>query len=186
MNFDGYPCTCEYPYNIGEVSVSTPVHNRACMFGASSDVITFLLEKYATASTVLDKDGLMPLHLACDGDNLSADIVKRLVEANPGACTIRNIANGWTPLLIALTNVADLEIVKILGDADDETHKIVDNEGNTALHIAVSNDADFEICKYLVDSNPSAVTIKNQEGQTPRVLAESVGADQAIIEVLKA
>jgi ankyrin repeat protein len=155
------------------------------MFSASAKVIAYLLEKHSTASEIVDTEGLMPLHLACDVDHLSADVVKRLVEANPDACTVRSIANGWSPLVFSLTNLANLEIVKLLGDASAESHKILDHEENTALHVAISSEADFEVCKYLVDSNPAAATSKNEAGETPLALAERLGVDQAIVDVLK-
>jgi ankyrin repeat protein len=155
------------------------------MFGASHDVVAYLVEKYPSASEMVDTDGMMPLHLACDVDHLNAYVVKILVQANPGACTVRSITNGWTPLVFALTNVGNLDIVKMLGDANDEAHKIMDHEQNTALHVAITSAADVDVCQYLVDANPAAVSTKNEAGETPLVLAARLGADQAIIEVLK-
>lgn len=155
------------------------------MFGAGNEVITYLLQKNSSASEAMDREGLMPLHLACDGDDLDLSVVERLVTAHPGACTVRSIANGWTPLVMALTNVADLNIVKKLGDTDIEVHQIVDYEGNTPLHFAISSEASVEVCQYLTESSPGAVGMKNDDGETPVALAERSNIDQSIIEILK-
>lgn len=154
------------------------------MFGAGKEVISYLLDQNSSASEVMDKEGLMPLHLACDGDDLDLHVIQKLVKAYPAACTVRSIANGWTPLVMALTNVANLDIVKVLGDADVEVHKIEDDEGNTPLHFAISSDADFEICSYLKESYPGAITMKNDGGETPLALAERSNTDQSIIVIL--
>ncbi len=78
------------PDNMGRLALSYAVR-----FGASEDVISFLLSTNPLAAQRYDRAGWLPLHLALQNGS-SPEIVKMLIDAFPAATT-KTTATGMSP-----------------------------------------------------------------------------------------
>lgn len=74
-----------------------PLH-AACTWGASFDVIQYLIQQYSSGLTVRDDYGNLPLHCACFS-GVETNILKLLVSYYPQSISYPN-AQGSTPLCI--------------------------------------------------------------------------------------
>ncbi|XP_057514148.1 ankyrin repeat-containing protein BDA1-like [Actinidia eriantha] len=113
--------------------------------------------------TELDSQGRSPLHLA--SANGYVEIVKLLLAADTGACTIRD-EDGRTPLHLAAMK-GRVEIVTELAQARGEVTRFVLDRGETVLHLCVVYNR-LEALKVLVGMNTMAdcVNVKDDDGNT--------------------
>jgi len=90
-----------YPEAISQIESyfeRTPLH-LACVHGASTDILCYLISKYPKAASSTDKMGRTPLHYAiCDHAPLEA--ILELLRVSPQSATVQD-AKGWLPIHVA-------------------------------------------------------------------------------------
>lgn len=147
----------------------TPLH-MACMFCASTDVILHLLAAGKQSAQKPDKDGYLPLHLACFV-GVDWEVIDKLTSLYPMACLARSNDSGSTPLHLALKQNLSLPIIKTLVKGHQAALEIEDEKGRVPLHVAISFGSDSKIVKHLRKCNPDMVYHENHDGKTPLDLA---------------
>uniref|UniRef100_A0A7S4WAI9 Uncharacterized protein n=1 Tax=Ditylum brightwellii TaxID=49249 RepID=A0A7S4WAI9_9STRA len=88
---DAYPTGAQF----SEISGALPLH-LACQNKAPLGSIRALLRAYPRAATVA-VGGLLPIHIACMGHDVSLAIVEALLRTHPEGRSARD-KNGYTPL----------------------------------------------------------------------------------------
>ncbi|GAX13987.1 hypothetical protein FisN_5Lh098 [Fistulifera solaris] len=105
--------------------------------------------------SVVDPDGKMPLHVACQG-NADLRIVQFLYQrcewAIHSACYL-----GQLPLHVAVQGNAPKEIIQFLVEKYPEGLERGDGEGRVPLHLAVSEGMPLKTVELLVSKNPEAL-----------------------------
>jgi ankyrin repeat protein len=170
------------------ITQSVFVADRACMFGADADVVSYLIRKFPGAAKRKDKIGMLPLHIACDSDigidSPNGAVIKILAEAYPDACFV-NSEDGYSPLAISIARSAPLSVIETLIKACPESLRIVDQENQLPLHWAVAAKVNFETFRLLVVSYPSGLLTESNQKQTPYDYAVAVELDEAILDLLE-
>ena len=85
---------CPFPLSRQDVDGNTPLHLAVSVTtqGSSSgkdDAIRALVKACPTAATVKNKEGLLPLHMACRHAPNNAAVIALLVDAYPPALEVR-------------------------------------------------------------------------------------------------
>lgn len=163
------------------------------MFGADTDVVSYLIRKYSGAAKRTDKEGMTPLHIICDSDGgvdspivsgQMEQIVELLIEANPEACK-KQSNDGATPLLLAVARNAPLPVLKALIVANQDPLSIADKGGRLCLHVAVAVNATAATFKLLVESYPGGLLMENKDSEIPHAFAAKMKLDTDKLELLK-
>jgi len=115
---------------------NTPLHH-AVYSCEDIDTIELLLEKDASAATILNSHGLSPVHLAVRLGR--KELIKPLIKHCPDSCIITTI-EGQNALHIAMKKRKRIVARKILKHNEDNYLILSqqDKDGNTPLHIAAS------------------------------------------------
>lgn len=116
-----------------------------------------------------------PLLDACEKD--LTDLAILLIRNGTSDLNITDKAQGWSPLMYAITNNNETLVGKLIDNKCSISD--VDNEGNSPLHLAVLNENEYLI-RLLLKSNPNK-SIRNTENQTAYDLAKVVDEDIAMI-----
>uniref|UniRef100_A0A7S2GUR4 Uncharacterized protein n=1 Tax=Helicotheca tamesis TaxID=374047 RepID=A0A7S2GUR4_9STRA len=126
-----------------------PVLNFAIEHGASTSLVSFLLEKQPNAVRQKTRNDYTPLHSACRYKS-SLEVVALLFDKWPDASKEKSIL-GHTPLHIACCYRASLEVVSMLlgGWSGAPTEKA--RSGSTPLHLACCYGSSFEVILLLLD-----------------------------------
>lgn len=138
------------------------------------DVVKAFIAAHKDALFESDEDGT-PLHIACY-KGMSVELVKPLLEANPGAASVRNKFGK-----IPLHHAKNPEVVDKLLGAYPEGVGCEDKRGRLPLHYAVysSDERSLRILHSLlrageqldvVDST-GGLFVKDKEGRTPLMIA---------------
>lgn len=105
--------------------------------------------------SVVDPDGKLPLHVACQGDTdlrIVQFIHQRCEWAIETACYL-----GYLPLHAAVQGNASKEIIKFLVEQYPEGLERGDGEGRLPLHLAVSEELSLKAVEILVEKYPEAL-----------------------------
>jgi len=145
----------------------------ALVLGATRDVVLRLYEACPAALGETTRDGLTPLHLACQ-HSASVRVVEFLLRHCPSLAH-RKSKSGWsTPLHAACSAGAAPEVVRALAVASHSALGVRDRRGNLPLHCAAlrrstgsSCDAAAEVIRLLVALKRNALEIENGMGMRP-------------------
>jgi ankyrin repeat protein len=158
----------------------TPLH-LACMMmlqhdtDASTELVELLTSACSIATSVVDKDGMTPLHYAVSHQQPTLAIIEDLTEVGPNAGIIQTTETRSTPLHLALRNPAtNSAMVQDLIVSCTQVLQIQDKDGNTPLHVAVEEQRSVTEIKLMLKLYPQAMNKKNQKGKVPYKLAKSV------------
>ena len=122
----------------------------------------------ANFTTVTDRWGGTPLHIACENGHL--DVVRCLLTCHDANLEARD-SDGDTPLQIACLH-GHLDVVAYLLTSHDANMETTDNDGDTLLHYACWG-GNLDVVRYLWTSHDehANVDVANSEGVTPLHMA---------------
>lgn len=160
------------------------MYNRACIYGATDDVVSLLMKKYPEACKKIDVDGMAPLHLACDTDKPNISVVKLLLKEESTVTSFQRKIDGSTPLHLAISRKASPSVLKSLIRADDSILSKMDARGRIPLFIAIAIKADYETFELLLKKYPEGRHTKNKVNELPCTMAARMNLDKDIIRLL--
>jgi ankyrin repeat protein len=100
------------------------------------EIIVFLVNQNPQLVSARDRDGSVPLHVACS-TSAPLEIARYLVEYAPGALRVARTTDGSYPLHVALEHCASSVVIDLLlHNQDPDTTKLINNAGETPLHVA--------------------------------------------------
>merc|ERR1719282_58536 len=144
-----------------------------------------MCNKYPLATRIKDKDGYIPLHLACE-NGAESEVIRLLVNAYP-LSVFASAQYNMTPLHFAVGQNASASVVKTLLEAAGENSvcKAVDLLGNTPLHCALMGLATFDVIEMLVAFCPETVWTKSSKGELPLEIAQRKRAPADVLSTLE-
>ena len=159
--------------------------DRACLFGASYGVISFLVEHYPKACRKQDKDGMTPLHLLCDLDDIKPCLIRLISEEEPCACLTPTNEDGSTPLHLAIARKAPHSAIRALISANDTALSTKDGRGRIPLFVAVAVRSPIETFKFLLLKYPAGRTTRNLLNELPVTMAARMNLDGDLLDLLQ-
>ncbi|KAL7564785.1 hypothetical protein ACA910_021048 [Epithemia clementina (nom. ined.)] len=109
------------------------------------------------------RDGGYPLHIAI-AHGATLDIVQLLTSNNGREALELTNKFGQTPLLVALLNQADEDVVRYLLSLYPDALHIPDNQGNLPLHVAAKCGAETNTFEALLGQWPTSASEVNSQG----------------------
>eukprot|EP00568_Trieres_chinensis_P000390 CAMPEP_0183309478 /NCGR_PEP_ID=MMETSP0160_2-20130417/25367_1 /TAXON_ID=2839 ORGANISM="Odontella Sinensis, Strain Grunow 1884" /NCGR_SAMPLE_ID=MMETSP0160_2 /ASSEMBLY_ACC=CAM_ASM_000250 /LENGTH=475 /DNA_ID=CAMNT_0025473515 /DNA_START=115 /DNA_END=1539 /DNA_ORIENTATION=- len=167
------------------VSMFSPIHlDRSC----APLSLNILLEAYGPDEIKeIPENGMTALHWACCC-GASVDVVRKFVSVFPGAATVKEESEWFTPLHYATNGLADFptnkELIGVLVSVCPAAVSLMDGNGNTPIFYAIRHEAPASIIETLVDDQNSILGQSNAFGVLPLEHAMDVGASLEIIQVL--
>ena len=116
-----------------------PLH-MACATGASVRVIRYLVQQYPESIRVATRDGMYPLHVACESSDPALDVVAFLVETCPAALLESRLSGchvSYTVVESALRNGCDPAVVEVLLDNHEPPLAIAIQQAPKACRMAM-------------------------------------------------
>lgn len=158
-----------------------------CAQSLHQDAVTLLIASSPTAVFQPSND-MLPLHVllaCCDSRHLTPEMIKRLVELNPNACTYRG-PRGWLPLHLwaardpnspdALSVVKELmKFVKGLRAA-----RVRDNVGDLPLHIFCRTCSKYKFARD--DEYHGALAIEDVDNEDESQLQDEHELDSVSVQ----
>jgi ankyrin repeat protein len=149
-----------------------PIH-LACMAQAPIEILKLLIDEYKQGLARVDKDGMTPLHYACDHADANLEVVDMLAIKYKKAVITKNKTHGQTPLHLAVSRGCRLEIVEALFLSEpDRILAVADKKGNLPLHTAILSSADMKIIQFLVWNYADGLTVYNAKNERPIDIAK--------------
>lgn len=159
--------------NLADADGNTPLHSAINKAGGRDTVkrqIAELLLNYEAMFQVPNRQGLMPLHLACRGGYIRCVQLFLEREADPTAITVI----GETGLHLAVGSDYS-DIAQLLVQVAPQMIDCADADGNTALHMA-ANCGSLDSALVLLRSGADTCQ-RNNEGKTAFELSKVQGTD---------
>ena len=135
------------------------------------EIIQCLLEYFPAAATATNREGLSPLHFACNNSHhVSIDIIELLVDSAPASIRCLD-EDGDTPLHILCDNryvdeAAAIEIMKFLIEKYPAAVSHANNGGFLPI-IYASMSKSPEFCRVLLEAYPGSERMPDAEGHMP-------------------
>jgi ankyrin repeat protein len=162
----------------------------AVSYGASLDVVQFLVQTWHESLHVKNNYGWLSLHLAVR-DSESLDLVRFLVEQCPPSVQMRTDDEWSTVLHIAAHYSRKLEIVQFVHQSWPDALREQSDDGCTPLHEATQGSfwgnralVRLEIIRYFLDQLPGLVEETNRRGYLPLHFAAASHATPDVIRLL--
>jgi ankyrin repeat protein len=135
----------------------------------------------------LDRRGGSCLHAACS-KNPPVSVVQAILQAcrRNGEVVLERDKSGRTPLMIAISSSADLELIETLLKSSQRAASVRDHLGHLPLHLAsirFDNDQDALI-RLLLNIFPEAAGRESNNGQTSLQCAIEAEASASVVELL--
>ena len=143
----------------------TKVIDYACTFGASMEVINFLIEHNPSSLWTPRNDGTLTLHLAVFF-KAQFEIIQHLIEACPQAVE-RYDEDKWSVLHHAANGQATLEVMKRLYELNSKDILTLDTKKRTPLHQACWKKGNLPVVKFLFEAAPEALHMEDSDRDTP-------------------
>jgi hypothetical protein len=166
---------------IGTPRIRTPLH-YACIYGASREVIKYLVGINANLLVESDERKLTPLHMAIISE-AKPKVVSFLIKASSASLQMVDM-NGMMPLHLACESDTDIDVVKELIREYSLACVARNSDGSTPLHIAVGRKAHLSLLKALVKGHVAALTVADNRGRIPLHVAVAVQADYKTVRLL--
>ena len=121
--------------------------------------------------------GFTPFHVAINNKKWNPEVVRVLLELEPGLASQRD-AYGFSPLRYLaqdanLDESAAAEILKIIIGADHQSVREADDNGVLPIHLALQNRSSA-FCKLLIEACPETLRIKSETHGLPIHIATEV------------
>jgi ankyrin repeat protein len=143
--------------------VSLPIH-LAVSYGASLEVVEFLVDQCPRALKERTSTGALPLHLA------AAFAPLQVVQVLSDQALKERDADVWLPLHVAAVFVAPLQVVQFILDRYPQALSKADDCGLLPLHVAAKA-SELEVVKLLADRRPRALRTPEASRCTARPAA---------------
>jgi ankyrin repeat protein len=147
-----------------------PIHLAAANQSSRESLMQRLIQLHPRGAAQEDREGKLPLHLACEQGKGWGVGTRYVYDAFSNAIRQpeRN-SRGWLPLhMAAACPEKDGELIKKLTELFPEAASVPDSEGRYPLHIACSAGKDWQSgLKVLFDANPSALASRDRQGFLP-------------------
>uniref|UniRef100_A0A6U3R716 Uncharacterized protein n=1 Tax=Ditylum brightwellii TaxID=49249 RepID=A0A6U3R716_9STRA len=145
--------------------IGKSVLHIACLFRASLDVLSLLLEKCPELGMEVNPFEDTPLHIACK-EKASFEVVSLLLEKCPEAAKKEN-KFGLTPLHIACRQKASPEMISLLVEKFPDAAGMENHSYKLPLHIVCEYSPVVEVVLLLLEKEPDAVRRGDQDWDTP-------------------
>lgn len=151
-----------------------PVH-LACMAQAPLVTLKLLAEEYSQGLARVDKEGMTPLHYACDHADADLEVIEMLATKYKKAVVVKNRTMGQTPMHLAVGGGCRLDVIEALFLIDpDRVLSIADKNGNLAIHIAVETSAEMNVIQFLVWNHADGLVACNDKKDRPIDIARRI------------
>ena len=176
--FHLWPACINIPDDISQYPIHSLVDSYDCKPQEAADLCRFLLKHDRGAVSTPDDNGTLPLHVACEWNNL--EIIKLLYNAYPDGILAENDC-GQTPLEISSGEVEAFFHTQL--DFIHEAQEVgtPDNSGQLPLHRAIKNtDLPVGTIELMIAENPDSALQADYQGLMPLHLAFQAGNLKAI------
>lgn len=170
--YDAYP---EALSRRESVTRGLPLHLVASNLDAKTRLLQKIVEYHPRAASLVNGDGRLPLHLACETGKTWYSGLEDIYNAYTNAVNVAEEGGlRWTPLHFVVSSpYSSVETIeRILGLGPDVAH-VVDQLGRTPFHLAVESGKEWEEggLQSLFQANPEAIDVPDIEGKIPLVTA---------------
>lgn len=157
------------------VTRGLPLHLVASNLDAKPRLLQKIVEYHPRAASLVDGEGRLPLHLACEAGKGWFGGLEDVYNAYTNAVHVaEEKGRRWMPLhfVVASPYSSAETIERILGLGPDVAH-VADSLGCTPFHIAVESGRDWEEggLRSLFQANPEAIDVPDGDGKIPLVTA---------------
>ena len=144
-----------------------PLH-MAVEANASLSTVQFLADAYPAAMERGDVEGHLPLHLAVQHQQSSAqeDLVRLLIERYPKALQ-ESDCYSCLPLHLAVMESASLAVIRLLVEANPRTLNKQDKSRRLPLHMALHYGLPPPVIEFLLQEDPRGLEVESQDGGLP-------------------
>lgn len=151
-----------------------PIHLVASNPDAQASLVNKILELNPRGATLENKQGKLPLHLACESGISFDGGFESIYNAYPNAINIpEHNERGWMPLhfIVSCPNSTTEHIERVL-NLHPQAANVSDGSNKTLLHLAIESGRDWENgLQTLFDANPDAIEVEDETGRIPLVAA---------------
>jgi ankyrin repeat protein len=151
-----------------------PIHMAASNEKSQESLIHRLIQLNPRCASLVDREGMLPLHLACEQGKAWNNGTQCIYDAYPQAVRqAESNHRGWLPLHMAAVCPRDTgELITKLVELYPEAASKPDNEGRFPLHLACSAGKNWlGGLNALFDANPSALAAVDKSGFIPLQIA---------------
>jgi hypothetical protein len=170
--YDAYP---EALLRREKTSKSLPLHLVSSNVDAKPRLIQKLVEYHPRAASIMNGDGKLPLHLACESGKNWYGGMEAIFNAYPRAIHVaEDNERGWMPLHFLVSSpYSSADTIEQVLARGPEIAKIVDRYGRTPFHLAVETGKDWIEggLELLFQANPEAIDAADNEGKIPFLTA---------------
>jgi len=151
-----------------------PVHLVSSNPDAKFDLISKIVELHPRGTTLVNGEGKLPLHLACESGKSFEGGLEAIYDAFPNAITIaEDNERRWMPLHFMITCPnSSIELIQKVMDLYPDAVNILDGDNKSVLHLAVESGKDWDGgIQRLFEANPDSIQVEDNEGRIPLVAA---------------
>ena len=145
-------------------------------------VVCELLQRSPETARIKDKNGNLPLFLACRRSKVSFNVLRALIQTYPAAVHIKAYGNTCLHHLLHTGN-ASPENVNLLLSYNPDAVCTLNSFGNLPLHyLCASENPNILTVRSVLESFPQGITSINKAGETPIQRALAKNNDEAMRE----
>jgi ankyrin repeat protein len=152
-----------------------PLHFAASNVDAKHDFVHALVELYPSGCSVLNNEGKLPLHIACEKGK-RWDEVKTIYAANMAAVFSTVRETGRLPIhYAAACKTCPKELLTELIKRNIESVTVKDSMGKMPLHWAIQSGKFWDDgLDILIEAGPDSMDVADNNGMVPFILATFV------------
>ena len=152
-----------------------PLHMAAANAKATDALISRLVQYNPRGASMPDRDGKLPLHLACEiGKDWERGGVQNIYNAFPRAVQMaEDNARGWLPLhMAAAAPESNAQLISSLIELYPEAVSVPDGDGRYPLHIACDAGKGWsDGIDALFQADPAPMAVADNQNMLPFFLA---------------
>lgn len=157
------------------ITKGLPLHLVASNLDAKPRLLQKVVEYHPRAASLVDGEGRLPLHLACEAGKTWFGGLEDVYHAYTHAVHVaEEKGRKWLPLhFIVASPYSTAETMERILDLAPNIANVTDSFGCTPFHIAVESGREWEEggLRALFQANPEAIDVPDGEGKIPLVTA---------------